>query len=188
MSVVGWQGTFLLVNYGLKEFFFSFLVDETRVIRLFMLFCCGGLALLYCYHYFSGSLDGGLLFGLIVWFLRVMGVLIFTSSLIFSLVLWEYLGLVRFFLIMFYSNSRSLRASLITVFASRFGDVSLFILIMWLSGWMEYSNWVFLILFLLVVLSKSAAYPFISWLLEAMRAPTPVRSLVHSSTLVAAGV
>jgi NADH:ubiquinone oxidoreductase subunit 5 (subunit L)/multisubunit Na+/H+ antiporter MnhA subunit len=40
---------------------------------------------------------------------------------------------------------------------------------------------------LLVVLSKRAAYPFISWLLEAMRAPTPVSSLVHSSTLVAAG-
>ena len=45
----------------------------------------------------------------------------------------------------------------------------------------------FFLLYLLVVLRKSAAYPFISWLLEAMRAPTPVSSLVHSSTLVAAG-
>lgn len=53
---------------------------------------------------------------------------------------------------------------------------------------MEYSTWIFLVLFLMVVLRKSAAYPFISWLLEAMRAPTPVSSLVHSSTLVAAGV
>lgn len=87
MSIVGLQGTFLLVNYGLKEFFFCFLVDETSVIRLFMLFCCGSLALLYCYHYFRGSEDGVLLFGLIVWFLGVMGILIFTSSMIFSLVL-----------------------------------------------------------------------------------------------------
>jgi NADH:ubiquinone oxidoreductase subunit 5 (subunit L)/multisubunit Na+/H+ antiporter MnhA subunit len=62
-----------------------------------------------------------------------MGILVFTSSLVFSLILWEYLGLVSFFLILFYSNSARMRASLITVFASRFGDASLFVLIMWFA-------------------------------------------------------
>lgn len=99
-----------------------------------MLFCCGSLALLYCCHYFGPSLERERLFPLMVWFLRVMAILVLSGRLLFSLILWEYLGLVRFFLILFYSNSSRLRASLITLFASRFGDVALFMLILW-GGW-----------------------------------------------------
>nr|WRY69460.1 NADH dehydrogenase subunit 5 [Hypoderaeum conoideum] len=167
---------------------FSFMLDEVSVVCLYMLVCCGFVALFYCFHYFGGGLEGGLLFPLVVWFLSVMGILVLSSSLLFSLVFWEYLGLVSFFLILFYSNMSSLRASLITLFASRFGDVSLFVMIMWLSYVWDLSISVFLFLFVLVVITKSACYPFVSWLLEAMRAPTPVSSLVHSSTLVAAGI
>lgn len=104
--------------------------------------------------------------------------------------LWEYLGLVRFFLIIFYGKSVSLRASLITLFASRFGDVCLFILFGLVARYAVGRIGLMLmgVVLLLIVLTKSACFPFISWLLEAMRAPTPVSSLVHSSTLVAAGV
>nr|YP_009240941.1 NADH dehydrogenase subunit 5 [Brachycladium goliath]ALN38354.1 NADH dehydrogenase subunit 5 [Brachycladium goliath] len=185
---LGWLGSFGLVGYGGKDFPFEFMFDEVACVALFMLFCCGSVALFYCHHYFSGGSDGYLLFPLVVWFLGVMVGLVVSSSMLFSLVLWEYLGLVSFFLILFYSNMSSLRASLVTLFASRFGDVSLFMLIGWLVMWAGVSGVLFVLFVLLVILTKSACYPFISWLLEAMRAPTPVSSLVHSSTLVAAGV
>nr|YP_010704133.1 NADH dehydrogenase subunit 5 [Plagiorchis elegans]WCO87343.1 NADH dehydrogenase subunit 5 [Plagiorchis elegans] len=188
LDLLGLLGSFFLIGYPWNGFIFEFLLDSISLISLYMLFCCGVVALFYCFHYFGITLEGFSLFLLMCFFLSVMAFLVVSSSFLFSLVMWEYLGLVSFFLILFYSNSVSLRASLITLFASRWGDISFFGLIMWYFFYWDFSLILVSVLLFFVVLTKSACYPFISWLIEAMRAPTPVSSLVHSSTLVAAGV
>nr|AYH51424.1 NADH dehydrogenase subunit 5 [Tylodelphys immer] len=171
---------------GLVEF--TGCLDTTVIMCAVMLFTCSLLAFIYCFHYYYGVLEAKFLFYLMVWFVGVMLVLIMTGSLVFTLVMWEYLGFVSFLLILFYSNSSGVRASLVTLFSSRFGDVGLFVVLVYIMSGGSFSSWFFFFSFFLIVISKSAGFPFISWLLEAMRAPTPVSSLVHSSTLVAAGV
>lgn len=46
----------------------------------------------------------------------------------------------------------------------------------------------FSIFLFFLAITKRAQFPFSGWLPKAMRAPTPTRALVHSSTLVLAGL
>nr|YP_006460021.1 NADH dehydrogenase subunit 5 [Tetrancistrum nebulosi]ADN44065.1 NADH dehydrogenase subunit 5 [Tetrancistrum nebulosi] len=153
---------------------------------LVMLLFCGVLSLQFSNHYFGESKTN--LNSLIILFLGIMSLLVASGNYLSTLVMWEYLGFVSFLLILYYANYNTAHAGNVTLVSSRFGDVGLFLVVC--SGWGNISSSVLLLTFgyVLVILTKSAAIPFTSWLLEAMRAPTPVSCLVHSSTLVAAGV
>jgi len=105
------------------------------------------------------------------------------------------LGFTSFLLVIYYQNSYSLGAGLITVFTNRLGDVGLILSIgllitigQWRLSVIEGAGVCVCLFVMLGALTKSAQYPFSSWLPLAMAAPTPVSALVHSSTLVTAGV
>ena len=96
----------------------------------------------------------------------------------------------------YYSNSSRLDSGLITVFRNRVGDVFFLLGFYFFSLSGAWWNDVFClwggVLFFCAVffgaITKRAQIPFSAWLPAAMAAPTPVSSLVHSSTLVTAGV
>nr|QHD26814.1 NADH dehydrogenase subunit 5 [Melo melo] len=134
---------------------------------------------------------------LVMLFVLSMNLLVFIPSLPSLLLGWDGLGIVSFALVIYYQNMKSLSAGMITVLANRIGDVMILIAIallvlqghwMIMMMWDIYmSAWVVLAL-TLAAMTKSAQIPFSSWLPAAMAAPTPVSALVHSSTLVTAGV
>lgn len=108
---------------------------------------------------------------------------------------WDGLGLVSYCLIIYYQNYVSYNSGIVTVLCNRVGDVGLLIvigLILIKGTWnlIFYEQGEILIISILVIaaITKRAQIPFSTWLPMAMAAPTPVSALVHSSTLVTAGV
>ena len=117
---------------------------------------------------------------------------------------WDGLGLVSCLLVIYYQNVRSFGAGMLTVLSNRIGDVALLIVIAWiinfgsrsfiyylefLSGSVEIESISFLSLSLPPPsITKSAQIPFAFWLPAATAAAVPVSALVHSPTLVTAGV
>jgi len=89
-----------------------------------------------------------------------------------------------------------MESGLVTVFINRVGDVFFllsffFFFLVGSFGWeffVFFDSFIPLVFILLGAITKSAQAPFSAWLPAAIAAPTPVSSLVHSSTLVTAGV
>nr|YP_008854359.1 NADH dehydrogenase subunit 5 [Corythucha ciliata]AGM48383.1 NADH dehydrogenase subunit 5 [Corythucha ciliata] len=136
---------------------------------------------------------------LVFLFILSMMLMIYSLNMVSILLGWDGLGLVSYCLVIYYQNPSSYSSGMLTVLTNRVGDVFILIGIGWIFNFgsfnfiyyldMNYS-WTSLFIFLLILASftKSAQLPFSSWLPAAMAAPTPVSSLVHSSTLVTAGV
>lgn len=107
------------------------------------------------------------------------------------------MGLSSFLLVIYFQTPSSLAAGIITALINRVGDSLLLISIALLINqghWiiirmsMPYFSYITTIFLTLAAITKRAQIPFSSWLPAAIAAPTPVSALVHSSTLVTAGV
>lgn len=123
-------------------------------------------------------------------------VVLSTSRAFMNLIIgWDGLGISSLLLIMFYPNKITLFNSFLTFFFNRVGDI--FFLIFFCLFLESYTLFFYLnnlevgfilFLFFLGLITKRAQIPFSSWLPAAMSAPTPISAIVHSSTLVTAGI
>jgi len=128
-------------------------------------------------------------------FIIFVGAIIFfliSPDLFFLILGWEILGISSYLLVSHYQRAYSLHRSRITILVNRLGDRCLMFRICSLAPFFLLGNMgcVGYACYLLIMtsFSKRAQLPFSVWLPAAIAAPTPVSSLVHSSTLVTAGL
>nr|URH16821.1 NADH dehydrogenase subunit 5 [Constrictotermes cyphergaster] len=179
----------------------TFLFDWMSLLFMGFVFIISSLVILYSDDYMFGDMNIIRFILLVLMFVVSMMFLIISPNLISILLGWDGLGLVSYLLVIYYQNVSSYGAGMLTVLSNRIGDVALLMAIAWM---INFGSWNFvyyleflsgsfemgLISFLVVLaaMTSSAQIPFSSWLPAAMAAPTPVSALVHSSTLVTAGV
>nr|YP_010363610.1 NADH dehydrogenase subunit 5 [Trichogomphus mongol]UNZ12724.1 NADH dehydrogenase subunit 5 [Trichogomphus mongol] len=179
----------------------TILLDWMSLLFMSFVLFISSMVIYYSEEYMEGDIFINRFIMLVSMFVLSMMLLIISPNLISILLGWDGLGLVSYCLVIYYQNVKSYNAGMITALTNRIGDVALLMSIAWMLNYGSF-NYIFYVdymkgssemnlissLILLAAMTKSAQIPFSSWLPAAMAAPTPVSSLVHSSTLVTAGV
>nr|YP_008081146.1 NADH dehydrogenase subunit 5 [Thyridosmylus langii]AGH27223.1 NADH dehydrogenase subunit 5 [Thyridosmylus langii] len=190
-----------LLSLNSNSIVMTFLFDWVSLLFMSFVLWISSMVILYSEEYMHGDLYINRFISLVLMFVLSMMFLIISPNLISILLGWDGLGLVSYCLVIYYQNVKSYSAGMITALSNRIGDVALLMSIAWMLNYGSWNyifylecskgNWEMEIIGWMVILAamtKSAQIPFSSWLPAAMAAPTPVSALVHSSTLVTAGV
>ena len=192
-------------------------IDGLSVLVLFVVAFISTLVQIYSLEYLRGDRRYTHFFAALTLFSGGMLAMVLADNMILFLLGWEIMGLCSFMLIgHWWEEDANSRAALKAFFTVRTGDMGLLVGISMLyfaaNDWTQenlglsgfsirgISAWalsgepnstvitIAAIALFIASIGKSGQFPLHTWLPDAMAGPTPVSSLLHSSTMVVAGV
>lgn len=174
----------------------SFFFDYMSIWFTTIILLIRSVIIIYSYFYIAPYRKSVYFLWLTNLFIMSILIVVNISNLFFLMLGWDGLGLVSFFLIVYYQNQSSITSGIFTLLINRLGDrfflVTIMLFFYYHSDLTMFSSNLprFLVLLFLIFtfITKRAIYPFSPWLPLAIAAPTPISALVHSSTLVTAGL
>lgn len=199
-SWVWWQSGGM--TFGLGQH-----IDGLAVMLLLLVTFISTLVQIFSLEYVRGDRRYTHFFASITLFSAGMLAMVLAENMVQLILGWEIMGLCSFLLIgHWWEEQANSKAALKAFFTVRVGDIGLLVgtailfgasgtfSIAGLNEWAvsgEPSHQVLLwgsIALFIACIGKSGQFPLHTWLPDAMAGPTPVSSLLHSSTMVVAGV
>jgi NADH-quinone oxidoreductase subunit L len=189
------------IEFGLGQH-----IDGLAVMALLLVSFISTLVQIYSVEYVRGDRRYTHFFASITLFSAGMLAMVLAENMVQLILGWEIMGLCSFLLIgHWWEEKANSRAALKAFWTVRVGDMGLLVgvailfgitgtfSIQGINGWaMDNPEskallWAAVALFIACI-GKSGQFPLHTWLPDAMAGPTPVSSLLHSSTMVVAGV
>ena len=183
-------------------------VDTLTIIMVFIIAVVGTLITVYAVGYMTDYTGHHrefkdrrrFFFAMLYIFLGAMFGLVFSNSLIWMYFFWEITSVISFLLISYTKTDEAINNAFTALWLNLLGGCAFAGGIVWLGYYNSVADLKTLItydsavivapvmLLSFAALTKSAQLPFSKWLLGAMVAPTPSSALLHSATMVKAGV
>jgi len=187
---------------------FSFMVDPLTAIMLVVVSGVSFLVQIYSIGYMHGDKSFSRYFSYMALFTGSMLGLVMSRNILQLFIFWELVGVSSYLLVGFWHQRNSAAAAAKKAFImTRLGDFGFLFSIIYLFNinpdLLEIPNLYIAIVsdqistksatimslgFLIGAIGKSAQFPLHNWLPDAMEGPTSVSALIHSATMVTAGV
>lgn len=173
-----------LINW-FNDYKISFVFDKVSVTLMILIMLIYNQVIIYSLYYMSEDKNIRRFLIYLYLFVLSMLILVLSKNIIVLLIGWEWVGIMSYLLISFWNiNISNVKSGIKAILYNKLGDVGILLILLTTTNLNKY----YILFFIIASMAKSAQILFTGWLTSAMSGPTPVSSLLHSSTMVTAGI